>query len=558
MSIGLHRFGRHRCYLLAGCIAFGVPTITLAQTAPDAGALRQQIERENRPSLPKRGVTLKPAETTALSLPDGARVRVREFRFAGNTLIPGETLHAAVRGYLGRDLGFTELQQAAAAVAQAYRDAGWIVRTYLPKQEVTDGVITIQIVEAVYGGTVHEGEPPKRVRLSQVMGAFEARQKTGAPINVDALDRALLLADDLPGVAVVGALREGKESGETELVLKLTDEPLLIGEASLDNQGARSTGEVRAGLAMQLNSPLRLGDLLSFNAIGSRGYDYYRAAYTLPVGHDGWRVGVNTSWLNYHLVGNDFAALQAKGNSTSVGVDATYPLIRSRLSNLYLNLGYERKNFRNEAMQTVQSDYRVDDWTVNLSGNLFDTLGGGGANAMSLGWTYGRVDHGTLDAGENPALAGHFDVLRYSLSRQQTLSTELSLFAQLTGQHAGKELDSSERFALGGPTGVRAYPGREGSGRSGQLANVELRWRLPHNVTLTGFYDWGRVAASNTPRYSLKGYGASVAWQTPMGLALKLTWARRDGENPNPAPNGRDQDGSLDRNRLWASVTLPF
>ena len=138
-----------------------------------------------------------------------------------------EQLQPVLVSYVERSLSFADLQAATAAIAQTYRDAGWVVRAYLPAQDISEGIVSIQIIEAVFGGTQLEGPEASRLQLSQIQNLFDAQQKEGDLLNAEALDRALLLADDLPGVAVAGALREGKEKSETELVLKLADEPLL-------------------------------------------------------------------------------------------------------------------------------------------------------------------------------------------------------------------------------------------------------------------------------------------------------------------------------------------
>ena len=132
---------------------------------------------------------------------------------------------------------------------------------------------------------------------------------------------------------------------------------------------------------------------------------------------------------------------------------------------------------------------------------------------------------------------------------------------------AGKNLDSSEKFYLGGATGVRAYPASEGGGSEGQMLNLELRWRLPKGFNFTAFHDWGEVKVNRDNNFtgapalndfSLKGAGLALGWQADSGLTARITWARRLGENPNPTATGLDQDGSLVRDRLWASAMLPF
>ena len=550
------------CCLPAFVVAIAISPLQ-AQTLPDAGALRQQFERPLMPPLPPSATPLPVAPPAPLALPDGVQLPVQAFRFAGNTLLTDAQLQPAVQPWAGRTLGFAELQQATQAVANTYRAAGWIVRAYLPQQDVTEGVVTIQVVEAVFAGARLEGDAPTRIDPAIALALAHAQQPAGLPMNADALDRALLLADDLPGVSASGALEPGAQDGQTALALRLADEPLLQADVGVDNAGARATGSRRATLSATLNSPLRMGDRLRADLLHSRGADYARVGWSLPVGSDGWRVGANASWLDYDVVAPEFAALHAEGNSTSFGLEASYPLLRARLRNLYFTAALDDKRFRNRANATTQSSYAVRGATLGLAGNLYDKLGGGGANSFSLGWTEGRLAQRQVDPGENPALAGRFGVLRYALARQQVLTPEWALAGALSGQHASRDIDSSQRFYLGGPNGVRAYPVNEGSGSRGQLVSAELRWRALPALSVSGFYDWGHVSnpgspTNNSDSTTLKGHGASVAWSGPKDITLKATWARRDGANPNASATGRDQDGSLRRNRFWLMASVAF
>jgi len=132
---------------------------------------------------------------------------------------------------------------------------------------------------------------------------------------------------------------------------------------------------------------------------------------------------------------------------------------------------------------------------------------------------------------------------------------------------ASKNLDSSEKFYLGGAGGVRAYPTNEGGGSEGHMLRLELRKRLPGNLALTGFYDWGAVTvnkdnaitgAASLNHYALQGAGLSLAWATNFGLNLSAMLAHRIGDNPNPTSTGADQDGTLKGNRIWLQASLPL
>ncbi|MEI6600191.1 MAG: POTRA domain-containing protein [Comamonadaceae bacterium] len=53
----------------------------------------------------------------------GVVITVTQFRLVGNTLIGAEPLQAALQPFLNRALDYTQLQAAAAAVADVYRAA---------------------------------------------------------------------------------------------------------------------------------------------------------------------------------------------------------------------------------------------------------------------------------------------------------------------------------------------------------------------------------------------------------------------------------------------------
>ena len=539
----------------------------LVQAAPDAGAQLQQIEHDQQQTLPRKKapeLLLPPPE---IKPPSGLSINVREFRFIGNTLLSAKQLAPAVASFSNRSLDFNGLNKAAIAVANTYREAGWIVRAYLPEQDFVDGVITIQIVEAVFGGTHFKDEIPPRMSREQILHIFEAQQKIGEPFNADKLDRALLLADDLPGVTVAGSLREGAKERETDIDLKLGDEPFFAGEAGIDNTGSRSTGSNRLTTNINLNSPFKHGDLISANFIHTQGSDYLRLDGSIPVGSNGWRTGINASHLSYNLVAPEFTALNACGTSDTFGLESTFPVIRSRLKNLYLNVNLDQKSFDNNSSGATTTNYKASTLSLGFDGNLFDNIYGGGANSASLSLVDGVLN---LDGSPNQfnpdgslnTTAGRYEKLHYSASRQQAINETVAVYGALSGQVARKNLDSSEKFYLGGANGVRAYPSNEGGGSEGKLINLELRVRLPEGFTFTEFYDYGHIVSNPNGgvlnEYSLKGLGMSLAWQSTKGPSIKAVVAHRLGDNPNPTATGNDQDGSLDKNRLWITASFPL
>jgi hemolysin activation/secretion protein len=355
--------------------------------------------------------------------------------------------------------------------------------------------------------------------------------------------------------------------------LSVSDKPLVTGDVDLDNTGGTSTGTERLGLNLYGNGVLGQGDLWSANLSANQGSNYARLGLTVPVGYGGLRLGLNASRLDYQVVAAQYSSLELHGASSVQGVDAVYPLLRSQTHNLYLSAALDDKHFLNYSATKAVSDYGSRALTWSLYGNAYDALGGGGASSGSLTLSQGHLN---LDASATQAsdalstqTAGDYRKLRFALSRQQALHDDLTLVLSFSGQWTDQNLDSSEKFFLGGSTGVRAYPSGEGSGALGRMANAELRWRWrwSDSFALSAFYDTGSVTvnprngyagASALNSYGLDGVGLGLAWSGERGVSAKLVWARRLGDNPNPSATGQDQDGTLVRDRLWASAQLAF
>ena len=568
----------HACGAGLGLLCLGLQTPAFAQVPPDAGALQRQIdqqrEQQNKLPLPSAPAS---APSAHIRPATGPTLIIKRFAFEGNERYTQAQLSALIASYTERRVTLADVELAAADIARYYRAAGWVARVIVPPQQVDAGVIRLKVVEGVLGETrFSEGsdEATLPVKPGVIVGNVQSRQAPGDKMNIPAVERGLLLADDIPGIGVNGSQVTGKDEGATDILLDVSRRGSYFGEASLDNLGSRGTGQTRAMLRVGANSPFHIGDQFDALLQVTPYMQYLRVSGAVPLGSDGLRLSANAATLNYRVGTPEFASLAPRGDSRNFGTDLLYPLIRATERNVYVGMGAEYKRPYNTATTGVVSDYDISDVSVKIDANLFDSIGAGGITAMNLTQVFGHVN---LD--DSPAayiandaatagVAGEFRVLRYRLTRTQRLSPELTLLAAYSGQHANKDLDSAEKFYLGGPYGVRAYPSNEAGGSQGRMLNLDLRWRLPSpgvwGYELSVFYDWGHIDnAFMTPptpnAYSLGGWGFGLAMQGPYQTRLSAVVARRLGDNPGANRlTGKDQDGSLDRTRFWLTAGVSF
>lgn len=538
---------------------------------PDAGSLLNQFERSlPPPKLPTVGPPPSPPKIELLK-GKGETLLVKQFFFTGNTVVRSDVLANAVAQYINRPLTFSELQNAAATLAVVYRDKGYIAAATIPKQVVKDGVVRVHIVESRFTGAVMDEATDSRIRLDLLLNRIEQALPPGRLVNVYDLDRGLLLIEDLPGVSVSGGLREGRTDGESEFVLLARDKSIFKANAFIDNNGSRSTGASRLSGDLNAESPTGNGELLAFSSIHTEGSDYGRFSLTVPASDTGTKFSASTSVMAYQLVSPEFKTAHIEGKSSTVGLELNHPVLRTRSMNIYATLNYDGRSFDNLANHVTTSQYRTDTVSTGLAANQFDQLGGGGISTASISFQLGRVD---LDGSPNKAsdaaaahTQGGFSKFKANVSRSQTITEELTLFANVSGQYAFNNLDSSEKLFVGGSSGVRAYPSSEGGGSSGVTTTVEARQQLPYSFEGVAFFDTGVVQQNIDNHYSgapaknnlfYKGLGLSLVWRGSYNATVKLTWAHRIGNNPLPKPDGRDQDGTKQLDRIWLSAGMGF
>lgn len=558
---------------LFGCVAWPAAAQDAISPTFEAGAIQRQAD-ETRPTLNGEGqreaadIALPPLPQAILddseATPGAPTLLLRAWEFSGNTIFDTETLRQVLASVTGRELTISQLYSAAQAIEAHYAVAGYVAQATLPPQEVVNGIVRIEILEAAYAGVEFEGEPPARIRPEVIRKVFDAHAATGEPLRLAEFDLPNLLVNDLPGVAVAGAFAPGRNPGETVLLLNTFDAPLAFGQVLVDNSGSRATGTARALGQVAFNSPLGYGDLLRADLAKTEGSQSFSGSYSLPLGAKGMRLTLNGNVLSYDVITPEMRDLDVSGTSLTRGFSISFPFRRSRDLNVTFDLSNSVADLENSVRGDVVSDYRVGSSSIGLSGNWRDQVGGTALTSFGVSFASGSAK-GT---GSSGAFGNNFDVFRLNVEREQYLTESTALLLGFSGQYGSRGLDSSEQFSLGGPNAVRAYPVGEAGGPRGAILNVELRHQFAEQWRVTGFYDYGVVSGRNAPNepssYSLKGLGATVSWAGLDGWGADLTWARRIGSNPNPiidvnrGPLGNDQDGSLDENRFWFALRKTF
>jgi hemolysin activation/secretion protein len=513
-------------------------SVALAQTPPGAADVLRSTQEKAPP--PVRDASALPSvridERPALNIAGNVKVKVTAFKISGNTAIDSATLEAAVAGDVGKELDGPGLADAAKKVRRAYTARGYFLAVaYLPQQQIKDGVVEIAVIEGRLGEIKVKVAPGTRFSEAFARSILEAHLKPGDLITENSIERPLLLIRDMAGMDARSYIDPGKDFGTANLTVEVTPDkstPFVNGSVDVDDYGNRFAGEHRLGALVNLNSPLGRGDRLSVRAQVAEQTKTNLGSinYILPVGPYGTKVSASYADLNYKLGKNEqFSALDAHGDATITGVNVVHPFVRRRDANVLVRLGYEEKDTHDYLNTAPVPDHKkVKSAVLEVSGDLFDSYKG--YTFGSLGVVSGKAELLTATALASDQISGKtngdFTKTVWSIARFQQLPADFFVDLSASGQQASKNLTQVEKFALGGPTAVRAYPVGDATGDNGELYSVELRHAVPslklfgNHVTASAFYDWGRVEQFANPSDISGGVKDNVLRRSGFGLGL--------------------------------------
>ncbi|GLQ91693.1 ShlB/FhaC/HecB family hemolysin secretion/activation protein [Dyella acidisoli] len=581
----------HRPIALAIALTMAVTPVMAQTSRPNAGQLLQQTAPTLPPPVRGQNQGVKAPGAPGVPQSESAvMIQVKTIRFSGNTHIDDASLRRAIPEIdrtQGTAASLSQLQALAAAVTHYYRQRGYFVAVaYVPRQSVEDGVVTIAVLEGKLDQT-HVSrtggyDPARLQRYEDSALCSQSSDCGGAALTRTRADRAVGLASSLPGVvSASGTLSPGSAVGTSDFTLDAVPGPRVTGALGVDDYGNEYTGRIRETGALRWNSPLGIGDLLTADVAlsdrwglgGTRGRGALNGVldYSLPVGYDGWRVGANYTHLLYRL-GAPFNATDAYGGGNEFNAYAAYPILLAPDKHLWVRASYGIKWLSDSVLEET---FHTRDTTVTLSanGDAIDTFGGGGLTQYGASLMRGLIayGHGPRPV-DTPNAAGHFTKLDVSASRDQTVgylandTQRLSVYGALQAQWSNTNLDSVEKFTMGGPAGVRGYPVGEAIGDEGAIATLELRDSFAltalggDNLTLSLFRDNGWLKVNHTPWAGYQGLRQRHLGSTGIGADLlhqgrydfKLMYAIRD-------PGGEPDTATRDhRGWLWGQAQIFF
>lgn len=570
-------------YILVSSLV--VSTHLYSASFRDSGTIYRQIKDdtlrnvEQKKMLPKVEVVQK----EKIQFDDSHKIYVKGFHVVGNEHLTESELHTIMQPFIHVELSTTQLHEAANTLMLNYREKGYFAaKVYIPPHSIHDGIVTLH----VYEGHLEENgielkNSDERVKSEKVLDLLNNTLKPGIMIKDD-YERAILLTDDFPGINAKATIYPGKEVGTARFMIETQDEEVFNGNIDIDNFGNYYTGENRLGTTLYFNSPTKNGEELVARLVTTGKYSNFGYVdLAVPILDNGTRFGFSVDYLKYKL-DHQIIDTNGRGNAWDARAYFKYPFIRTRHLNIEGEVSYVHTELVDKSDLGELANRKLNKGIFRVSGNHDDDFLSNGVTYFNASLIVGELDLDKNDVyKEFDAITantvGSYTKFNVEVSRLQHIKGDLSTFISLAGQWANTNLDTSEKFFLGGPYSVSGYPVGQVGGDDAVLFHADLRYDLYDmpwrgDFQISAFYTYGWTKIWNDPYPEWQGTNPIISNEIMLqsaGIGFSQIWSdtaviramlgKKIGDNDSRDPiTGEDYDQSNRDYRFWLNAIYYF
>lgn len=391
-----------------------------------------------------------------------------QYRFEGHTVVTAQELQAMAAPYRNREVTTEDLESLRTAVTLLYVNRGYVTSgAVIPDQAVTDGIITIQIIEGRLTEIHVEGARwlwPSYYRRRIALGA-------GPPVNIYTLQERLQLLQQDPRIQRINAeLRRGVSPGHNELNVRVSEPRPFKAWVDFNNYQPPAVGENRVLATVAHESLTRNGDRFQFTygqsmpVNGTIGVlPLINVSYVLPITPYDTTLAVAYRRFDFEIVTDPFKALNISGQTEIFSLMLQQPVYRSLAHQLVLGIQGEylyNKNFLEGRPFDFFSGYQNgvanvaalrfhQDWTYRTSNSL---VGVHSRFSVGLNVLEATINSGPVADSQYFSWLGQFQGLHRF---ERYAGTQL--LGRIDLQLADDRLFPLEQVPVGGRYSVRGY-----------------------------------------------------------------------------------------------------
>jgi hemolysin activation/secretion protein len=548
--------------VVALALATAAPSGALAQTqGVEPGAIQREFKPQKLPDVGARIQLRSPIVQPPLAAAASTMLELKELSFEGATVFTSEELAAYANPLIGKEVSLAEIFGVTQAITKLYSDRGYPLSVaFVPAQEIKDGRVKIQIIE----GYVAEVEIAGNAGPSApALAALAEKLKAKRPLTQAALERYLLLANDLPGLNVRAVIDHAPEQNGGVKMILAVQRKAVQESGGINNRGSKALGRERGILSFTEFGGMSGRERIDLDLVQTFQKDeltYLHGRFETLVNAEGTSIALDGSWSQSQPGTTPLKAVDFKGAGRSLSFEVSRSLVRSRARNIRLTGQFEVDDFRGDFGAVPNSQDKLRIFRTTLSSDFADAFAGVTQTEITLSHGLGIFD-ATSEGDPLKSRAGGSAVFSSASGTFSHLHPGqfLDLWMSVTAQVASRTLLASEECGYGGARFGRAFDNFDMSGENCVLGQVELRHpvslgREGFRAQLYTYYDVGMVRQVGA---LLPGERRSEDAQSA-GMGVRFNLSRHLAgylEYGHPLTRDLVQYG-YDPNRVFFSVSL--
>ena len=476
------------------------------------GIIDKEIEQqyEIKPLSPDKEIPFVEVDIPeqTFDMPDSEKVFIKKIEVVDGKIFSTKDLKELLASYEDRDLSMKDMNELCSKIQAKYAKKGYfLVRVYLPEQDIEEGLLKVAVLEATLGSVEVIGNKYYKSRfIASYLDRF-----IGKTINYNDLLKALLLINENTDLQVGAIFRKGKQFGTVDVILRAYDERPIHINVDGNNYGSRVTSIGRYGIRGDLGNCFFNGDTLSL--IGAFGVPLDRlrfvdGIYSAPLNRRGSELEFSYLYSDFDV--GQLQELNLSGKTQVAATKFTQALQRKKRLNTDVYTGFAYKQIKNFQQEQVSAYDKLRVVSLGCNVDYMDSVGGRNvANITGFGGIpnfLGGLPAVDSNLCSRKGAGGRFIYMDANYQRIQRLPAACLLFLSFQGQLSFYKLPLSEEFYIGGINTVRGYPLAVSLGDTGFCVNVEFRvpppfiksFKEPHSkkmwqeiIQFVGFIDHG-------------------------------------------------------------------
>lgn len=508
-------------------------------------SLRKEAEQQLK-APPKKALPIleeKPKE----KVPEGPKFMLTKVILAGVESIPEDDLKPLIAKYENREVSLGDLNLLADEIKAEYLKRGFIVACFVPPQDIKDGIVTLQIVEARMGDLKINGAG----RFDREIVAFYWALKRGEILRYDKMSRSLYEMNKNPDRTVKATLAAGKEPKTTDIIMDVDARQPFHIFGSLDREGTISTGRERYGAGFRHNNFLFCDDtLIAGYTFSTYSYGIY-GYHSIPITDFGTSLMYGYSYSSssphkeyaqfglHSIVTNASCYLHQDIFKKADYFGEVYAGMDANDKSTWMDIGTINRDVLRIVRIGSNLSYQSPGSVLYITPEISQGINGLGARRKSSFSSRGADNT--------------FTKFRFDATSRTSLPFDLQSVLRVKTQYTADTLTPQEEAYLGGINSVRGYPNGDFLSDNALQASVEMLipafcvpndWKVPGDdqklkdrVTGVAFCDYAYGykrgdLAGETKQMTLAGIGPGLRIKVFKDAVLRLEWGFPVGDAP--------------------------